>query len=74
MLTVHWKRALVLDYLCDNCYTATARAFARDSTIKHLDPDGDEIMDSEKGGSDGALDRTNEMLRLAGLRQRGPRF
>lgn len=33
----------MLDYLCHNCYTNTARAFARDSTVRHLDADGDEI-------------------------------
>jgi hypothetical protein len=33
----------VLDYLCHHCYTNTARAFARESTIRHLDADGDEI-------------------------------
>lgn len=37
------QRSLVLDYLCHNCYTNTARAFARDSTVRHLDADGDEI-------------------------------
>lgn len=37
------QRSLVLDYLCHHCYTNTARAFARESTIRHLDPDGDEI-------------------------------
>lgn len=35
---------LVLDYLCHNCYTRTASAFNRDSTIRLLDPDGDEIL------------------------------
>ena len=37
------KRALILDYLVQRCYTRTARAFAADSTIRHLNADGDEI-------------------------------
>jgi len=37
-------RALILDYLCHNSYTDTARAFVRDSAVKHLDADGDELM------------------------------
>lgn len=44
---VFFQRSLVLDYLCHNCYTRTATAFSRDSTIRHLDADGDEIVDSE---------------------------
>jgi len=36
--------SLVLDYLCHSCYTRTADAFNRDSTIRHLDADGDEIL------------------------------
>ncbi|EGN93267.1 hypothetical protein SERLA73DRAFT_189809 [Serpula lacrymans var. lacrymans S7.3] len=39
-------RALVLQYLCHNCYTSTARAFARDSAVRHLDADGNEITSS----------------------------
>ncbi|EIM90091.1 uncharacterized protein STEHIDRAFT_108677 [Stereum hirsutum FP-91666 SS1] len=37
-------RSLVLDYLCHSCYTGTARAFAQDSTVRHLDADGDEMV------------------------------
>jgi len=36
----------VLDYLCHSCYTRTAIAFAGDSTIRHLDADGDEIIEA----------------------------
>jgi hypothetical protein len=68
-----YKRNLVLDYLCHNCYSATARAFARDSAVRHLDADGDEIMGPEKGSSD-ATDLTGMMLRLVDLRQRQPLF
>lgn len=39
------QRSLVLDYLCHNCYISTAKAFARDSTVRQLDADGDEILD-----------------------------
>ncbi|KJA27109.1 hypothetical protein HYPSUDRAFT_131638 [Hypholoma sublateritium FD-334 SS-4] len=38
-------RALVLDYLCHSCYTNTASAFNRESTVRQLDADGDEIID-----------------------------
>ncbi|KAJ2913434.1 hypothetical protein MD484_g6972, partial [Candolleomyces efflorescens] len=41
--TAYQLRSLVLDYLCHHCYTSTARAFIRDSTVKELDADGDEI-------------------------------
>jgi hypothetical protein len=58
---------LVLDYLCHNCHTETARAFARDSAVRHLDADGDEIMPPE---TDSGTDRTEEVLRLVELRQR----
>ncbi|KAH7913746.1 PQ loop repeat-domain-containing protein [Hygrophoropsis aurantiaca] len=43
-----YLRTLVLDYLCHSCYTKTALAFARDSAVRHLDADGDEIMNSSK--------------------------
>ena len=36
----------MLDYLVHNCYTNSARAFVRDSAMKHLDLDGDETMSS----------------------------
>ncbi|KAF8844601.1 hypothetical protein BDN67DRAFT_987829 [Paxillus ammoniavirescens] len=36
-------RKLVLDYLCHNCYVRTAQAFAKDSAVRHLDKDGNEI-------------------------------
>ncbi|KAF8136785.1 CTLH/CRA C-terminal to lish motif domain-containing protein [Boletus edulis] len=38
-------RNLVLNYLCHNCYLKTAEAFAKDSAIRHLDKDGDDIRD-----------------------------
>jgi len=44
--TPYQLRSLVLDYLCHSCYTRTAIAFARDSTIRHLDADGDEIIEA----------------------------
>ncbi|KAF9053799.1 hypothetical protein BDZ89DRAFT_1004845 [Hymenopellis radicata] len=42
--TPYQLRALVLDYLSHQCYTRTARAFAKDSAVRHLDADGDEVM------------------------------
>ncbi|KAK0451040.1 CTLH/CRA C-terminal to lish motif domain-containing protein [Armillaria borealis] len=44
-------RSLVLDYLSHQCYTRTARAFAEDSSVRHLDADGDEVMQPADGGS-----------------------
>jgi len=38
------KRALVLDYLCQQCYAKTARAFLTDSMVRDLDADGEEIQ------------------------------
>lgn len=42
--TTFQLHSLVLDYLCHSCYTRTASAFNRDSTIRLLDADGDEIL------------------------------
>ncbi|OCH92231.1 hypothetical protein OBBRIDRAFT_751689 [Obba rivulosa] len=51
-------RLIVLDHLCHNSFTNTARAFARETSVKHLDADGDEIMPpSESGGSGGTVSR-----------------
>jgi hypothetical protein len=44
-LTPDQLRQLVLDYLCHNCYTETARAFRRASTVRQLDADGDEVIE-----------------------------
>ncbi|GLB34870.1 putative repeated motif containing protein [Lyophyllum shimeji] len=49
-LTSYQLRSLVLDYLCHHCYTKTAKAFARDSTVRHLDADGDEITENKEHG------------------------
>jgi hypothetical protein len=64
------QRALVLDYLCHNCHTETARAFARESAVRHLDADGDEIMPPGKATGETLTDLTDGMLRLVELRQR----
>ncbi|KAI0256795.1 CTLH/CRA C-terminal to lish motif domain-containing protein, partial [Lactifluus subvellereus] len=61
------KRALILDYLVQRCYTRTARAFAADSTIRHLDADGDEIR--RPNGEDDPAGVTEEALHQADLRQ-----
>jgi hypothetical protein len=45
----------VLDYLSHHCYPNTARAFARDSTIRHLDADGDELRPAKGSLSNTAL-------------------
>jgi hypothetical protein len=60
-----------MDYLCHHCYTRTAVAFAKDSTVRHLDADGDEIVQPrDKGilGDQDVLELSNETLREAELR------
>ncbi|KAI0726638.1 CTLH/CRA C-terminal to lish motif domain-containing protein [Fomitopsis betulina] len=37
-------RTLVLDYLCHNASSKTVQAFTRNSAIKYMDADGDEVM------------------------------
>ena len=61
------KRAVILDYLVQRCYTRTARAFAADSTIRHLDADGDELR--RPSGEDDSPGITEDALHQADLRQ-----
>lgn len=56
-------RAFVLDYLCHNCYTKTAQAFARDTAVRHLDKDGDEITSPDRRLQGTSADLTDEGLR-----------
>ncbi|KAK0503431.1 PQ loop repeat-domain-containing protein [Armillaria luteobubalina] len=58
-------RSLVLDYLSHQCYTRTARAFAEDSSVRHLDADGDEVMQPVDGSS-GLPELSEEVLKQAG--------
>ena len=66
-LCLNLKRALILDYLVQRCYTRTARALAADSTIRHLDADGDEIC--RPNGEDDPAAPTEEALHQADLRR-----
>jgi hypothetical protein len=66
-ICLHSKHALILDYLVQRCYTRTARAFAADSTIRHLDADGDEIPRPNEEHDPASL--TDEVFRQADLRQ-----
>ncbi|KAF9454572.1 hypothetical protein P691DRAFT_835004 [Macrolepiota fuliginosa MF-IS2] len=69
--TAYQLRSLVMDYLCHRCYTRTAVAFGKDSTVRQLDADGDEIPQSkEKSISAGGeiLELSKETLREAELR------
>ena len=64
----------MLDYLCHSCYTRTATAFSRDSTIRHLDADGDEIVgavDSKDSGnnSSGSTKQFESSMKQVALRQ-----
>ncbi|KAI0283002.1 CTLH/CRA C-terminal to lish motif domain-containing protein [Russula aff. rugulosa BPL654] len=60
-------RAIILDYLVQRCYTRTARAFAADSTIRHLDADGDELPRPHI--EDDSPGITEDVLHQADLRQ-----
>jgi len=65
------QRSLVLDYLFQNCYTRTAAAFTKESTVRHLDADGDEILQPEVRGilaDQDVLELSKETLREAELR------
>ncbi|CAL1704646.1 unnamed protein product [Somion occarium] len=65
-------RALVLDYLCHNAFSNAARAFVRDSAVKHLDADGDELMcasDKEEPRVDTLALTLEERLLLAQRRK-----
>ncbi|EKM82605.1 hypothetical protein AGABI1DRAFT_111204 [Agaricus bisporus var. burnettii JB137-S8] len=69
--TPYQLRSLVMDYLCHHCYTRTALAFAKDGTVRHLDADGDEIVQPQDKGifaGQDALELSNETLREAELR------
>ncbi|KAF5380891.1 hypothetical protein D9615_004026 [Tricholomella constricta] len=66
--TPYKLRALVLDYLCHQCYTRTAKAFARDSTVRHLDADGDEIP-ANKGLSQTIAELPEDELKQIELRE-----
>ncbi|KAI0065408.1 hypothetical protein BV25DRAFT_1680477 [Artomyces pyxidatus] len=65
--TAQQLRSLVLDYLCHKCYTRTARAFARDSIVRHLDADGDELTRPESEGDTVGI--TDEDLKQVELRK-----
>jgi hypothetical protein len=67
LITLCPKRAVILDYLVQRCYTRTARAFAADSTIRHLDADGDELH--RPRGEDDSPGITEDALHQADLRQ-----
>jgi hypothetical protein len=63
----------VLDYLCHNCYTATAEAFGRDCTVRHLDADGDEITFHDSTiNEDDSVHLSDDTLRLMDLRDGKP--
>jgi len=63
---VYFQRAMVLDYLAHSGYTNTACAFVQDSTIRHLDMDGEEVLQAESG----AHQLSDSSLKQAELRNR----
>ncbi|KIP09547.1 hypothetical protein PHLGIDRAFT_11928 [Phlebiopsis gigantea 11061_1 CR5-6] len=70
MLTLGTQRDLVFDYLCHSAFTETARAFVRDSAVKHIDADGDEMMSAEAlGHSDLLAETMDDNLAQAEVRR-----
>ena len=64
------QRNLIFDYLCHNAFTDTARAFVRESTVKSVDADGDEVMSAEAlGHSDLLAESMDDKLIQAELRR-----
>lgn len=63
---------MVLDYLCHNCYTETARAFKQASTVRPLDADGDEVIEDAASedivGAHGPGESFEDQLRQIELR------
>ncbi|KAI6005666.1 PQ loop repeat-domain-containing protein [Pisolithus albus] len=66
--TADHLRTLVLDYLCHNCYTKTAQAFSKESAVRHLDRDGNEIV-SESSYSGQTSELSTDVIRTIGLRE-----
>ena len=71
ILAFFFQHSLVLDYLCHSCYTRTAAAFSRDSTIRHLDADGDEIIEvvDVEDGISGTTEQFKNYMKQVALRQ-----
>jgi len=72
--TPYQLRSLVLDYLCHSCHTRTATAFSRDSAIRHLDADGDEIVETgvdtgDPSNSSGSMEQFENLMKQVALRQ-----
>ncbi|KXN84545.1 hypothetical protein AN958_12342 [Leucoagaricus sp. SymC.cos] len=62
-----------MDYLCHHCYTRTAVASMKDSMVRHLDADGDEILQPKDKGilaDQDVLELSKETLMEAELRNR----
>ncbi|KZT26470.1 hypothetical protein NEOLEDRAFT_1177475 [Neolentinus lepideus HHB14362 ss-1] len=62
-------RALVVDYLFQNCYGDTARTLLNDSGVRQLDADGDEIMSEPTAPSPDPLSLPPEAVRSLALRR-----
>ncbi|KAL0946622.1 hypothetical protein HGRIS_012818 [Hohenbuehelia grisea] len=67
--TPYQLRGLVLDYLCDNGFSKTAKAFAEGMAVKHIDADGDEIMEASARSDAGLSHLPAETLRQVELRE-----
>ncbi|KAF5377064.1 hypothetical protein D9757_007695 [Collybiopsis confluens] len=61
-------RSLILNYLAHNGYGGTARAFKRDSAVRHIDADGDEVIQAT-GISSSSSESLDSALKQAELRK-----
>lgn len=60
----------MFDYLWHSSFTETARAFVKDSAVRHIDDDGDDIMGPDNTASRDVLaDTLDERLKSAELRR-----
>lgn len=63
------QRELVLDYLVHNCFNSTVEAFVSESSVAHVDADGDEVMPApEKSLTKDSVD-LKERMGLGDLRK-----
>ncbi|KAI0721086.1 hypothetical protein C8T65DRAFT_566716 [Cerioporus squamosus] len=65
-------RELVLDYLVHNCFNSTAETFVSESSVKHVDADGDEVMRSPEKTLAEDLVELRDKLAMGDLRKGMP--
>lgn len=62
-------RTLVLDYLCHNRYTKTAQTFFKESAVRHLDRDGNEIFSEPGQLGVSSSELSDDVIRNIALRE-----